>query len=419
MDCLASPTTTRRSGLPRGQEPRDLHLQRVGVLELVDDQEAEAAAEVALAPTRESRSASRALSSRSRKSSSPAAAFFARRAPRRPERARRGVRGGRAPRPAFHSRGRLLRPGRHVPRAASRASGEGQRGLKPKLLRIVGKLREARPGASALRGSGARSREAPRAREPRRQGVPGLHLGHQRRGRARLSRGAPRARPRAPPPPRPGAARGRAARGACAPARAARRARPRRARPRAGSLRPAPRAAWRRRASSRSASHSSQASAKRRSVSASSATRKPGTTPHSRGRSWRIAAQRAWMVEIGGALEHVERRAGPLALRRGAPAVDTRPLQALAQPQLHGGGGVLGEGDGGDLVEPGAPARSRDSMRSTRSVVLPVPGAGLQHEAGDVVVARRGAGLPRRRARSSQHVLAGAARAASRESRSL
>ena len=47
-------------------------------------------------------------------------------------------------------------------------------------------------------------------------------------------------------------------------------------------------------------------------------------------------------------------RAPALGRRRGR--VGPGPLQPLAQAELHGGGGVLGEGDGRDLLEPRVPA---------------------------------------------------------------
>ena len=77
------------------------------------------------------------------------------------------------------------------------------------------------------------------------------------------------------------------------------------------------------------------------------------------------------------------------SLRRG---IEARLLQPLAQPQLHGGGGVLGEGHGRDLVEAHRPrAQQRlDAVDEQRG--LAGAGAGLDDEARAVVAARPLAG---------------------------
>ena len=78
--------------------------------------------------------------------------------------------------------------------------------------------------------------------------------------------------------------------------------------------------------------------------------------------------------------------------RRRQPLRGARALEPLAQPQLHGGGGVLGEGDRGDLLEPRG-ARADDGLDAVHEQRrLPGAGAGLEHEAGGVVAARALAG---------------------------
>ena len=64
---------------------------------------------------------------------------------------------------------------------------------------------------------------------------------------------------------------------------------------------------------------------------------------------------RAERVDGGdlGTLQHLQGRRASRALRLRSGRLRPRPLQPLAQAQLQGGGGVLGEGDGGDLLEPG------------------------------------------------------------------
>ena len=87
------------------------------------------------------------------------------------------------------------------------------------------------------------------------------------------------------------------------------------------------------------------------------------------------------------ALEHVERGAHAGALLRRQLRLRAGALQPLAQPQLHGGGRVLGEGDGRDLVEPGrARAHQRlDAVHEQRR--LAGAGARLEHQARGVVAA--------------------------------
>ena len=79
-------------------------------------------------------------------------------------------------------------------------------------------------------------------------------------------------------------------------------------------------------------------------------------------------------------------RAAPL--RPGPSGVGARALQPLPQAQLHGGGRVLGEGHGRDLVEPGVPDADEALDAVHEQGGLARARARLEHEARAVVAAR-------------------------------
>ena len=171
---------------------------------------------------------------------------------------------------------------------------------------------------------------------------------------------------------RPPPARGRAGRGACAPGRAATCARPSR-RPRAGCRGRGRRAARRRRPRAARRATPPTPSAKRASACASSAMRKPGRTPHSSGRSWRIWAHSAWMVET--LARSSTSRAAPTRSRSSSGSASVararssrsrrRSFMVVAAFSVKVTAAISSSR--------AAPARTIASMRSTRSVVLPVP----------------------------------------------
>ena len=111
--------------------------------------------------------------------------------------------------------------------------------------------------------------------------------------------------------------------------------------------------------------HSSQAS-RRADRTPSRRVRKPGTTPHSTPLAEDGRAQGMDGRDLR-ALDGLEGGARALPHLVGRAGIESRLLQALAEAQLHGGGGVLGEGHGRDLVEAHRARRSSASMRSMSS----------------------------------------------------
>jgi len=87
-------------------------------------------------------------------------------------------------------------------------------------------------------------------------------------------------------------------------------------------------------------------------------------------------------------LEHVERGGDPASLQDTHVGVGLGALEALAQAQFHGGGRVLGEGDGRDLLERRhAPAQQRFDAVDEQGGLAGAR-AGRQHQARGVIVAR-------------------------------
>ena len=86
-----------------------------------------------------------------------------------------------------------------------------------------------------------------------------------------------------------------------------------------------------------------------------------------------------------GSLQHLEGGRAAIALAGGHASIGTRPLEALAQAQLHGGGRVLGEGDGRDLVEACVAAADEplDAVHKEGRLARARPR--LQHQARGVV----------------------------------
>ena len=89
------------------------------------------------------------------------------------------------------------------------------------------------------------------------------------------------------------------------------------------------------------------------------------------------------------ALQDVERGRDAGALVAAAVCASARARSSRSRRRsFMRGGRVLGEGDRRDLVEARGPARTSASMRSTSSVVLPVPAPASQHQARGVVAPR-------------------------------
>ena len=87
------------------------------------------------------------------------------------------------------------------------------------------------------------------------------------------------------------------------------------------------------------------------------------------------------------ALQNLQRLLGAIALDGPRPRVRAGPLQPLPQPELHGRGRVLGEGHGRDLVERHGPRADErlDAVYEERGLAR--SGARFQHEAGAVLAA--------------------------------
>ena len=248
----------------------------------------------------------------------------------------------------------------------------GQCGLKPKLAGI-GSSRSRCATQLLARAEARRLRELGELREARRERVALAHRrGELRRARAlleQLARAPRRDRRRSPPR----AARGRAGRSACARARAATCARPSR-RPRAGCRGRARPCSTSSPPARRSPSHSSQASAKRASACASSAIRKPGRTPHSSGRSWRQLGAERVDGRDARALQHVERAAdaGALLRRRARRVARARSSRSRSRSFIVVAAFSV-KVTAAISSSRAVPERTIASMRSTSSVVLPVP----------------------------------------------
>ena len=360
-----------RAGAVAGEEPRHLDLQRVGVLELVDHQEAEAPLE----PRAHARVVAQRVARLQQQVEEVEDAALRLLALVDPHDA--GERAHQAPvevgpELGDPARARLLRP------AGDRAALGERLGRRP--VRLEAEVRRdrleraagARPASSPERKRDASANSASftsRAAEA----VALAHARRERRGARALRRAARAAPPRDRRRPRP---------------RAAARSRwsiSLRARPRSDvrSPQPSPSSGMpRSRApvstssppASRSPSHSSQVSTKSASAWASSAIRKPGSTR---------ALERPLLQDLGAqrvdrrdarALEHVE---------GGAPRGRARPAAAPARERARSSrsrsrsfmvvAAFSVKVTAAISSSRAVPERTSDSMRSTSSVVLPVP----------------------------------------------
>ena len=122
-----------------------------------------------------------------------------------------------------------------------------------------------------------------------------------------------------------------------------------------------------------SPSHSSQAWAKSTSASAASAMRKPGTTPQSRGLSWRMAAHRAWIVETL-ARSRTSRASEARSRSSVGRAESTRTASSRSLSRSFIVVAAFSVNVTAAIwVRDAEPERTIASIRSTRSVVFPVP----------------------------------------------
>ena len=360
----------RLAGIVDGEQQQQLRLQRIGVLELVDEDAREAALEVRRGPSPSSRTRSRARSSRSRKSSAPSRAFSALVARRRT--------------PSSSSCSSAARSA--SARTWKSSSACDQRVARVEHLRARHALRVRRPAAlaralevavaaqvdrAALRGRRDRRGRRPRARRSAAQ--PAHRLGVDEQVVAGVRRRAETVGQRVHEldEPRDRAARDRTARASTAPRKSrhsrqleAGAAQPldrtvlvahRRAR-RRGSPRRSDRRTPSGGSSSRAWNQPSNASSNSRSACPSVSTRNSGSTRASTGRSRSRSAQNPWMVLTCASSRFCtasSSRAATSAIRRRARAV----FEPLPQPQLQLAGRLLGERDGDDLADVGAAVR--------------------------------------------------------------
>ena len=364
-----------RSRAVAREEPRDLDLQRVGVLELVDDEEPEAAAEPLADGGVVAQRVARLDQQVEEVEYTPLGLLAARRERTTPASAadepaveRGPVRGRPAPDAPPSSRRRWRAP-------SASASGEGQCGLKPRFFWIGSSVEQVVDEGFSPRGSARPRRLRRAARAGARQGVALAAPRRRARGRARalrdeLAAGPPRRRRR----PRPRAARGRAGRSAL------------RARPRSDVRSPQPSPSSGMPRSSASSEHvvaADQALAQPLLPGLREQARPPGprrpcgsragrrTRAAAPGRIW---AHSAWIVETlarsstsRAALDAVRARPAAARARRRARSSRSRSRSFMVVAAFSVK--VTAAISSSRAV----PVRTSDSMRSTSSVVLPVP----------------------------------------------